>query len=107
MILLDFKREMREYVTDRKWGGHHTRRDTSVDVRLLVGRMGREQLFQHFPGRGADDEDVKEVKDWVFKGQVVLEEGVHWKSFSKSSLRESDLEDGDDEDEEAEYILVS
>jgi hypothetical protein len=33
MTLLEFKREMREDITGRKWGGHHTRRDTSVDVR--------------------------------------------------------------------------
>jgi hypothetical protein len=57
MILRNFKSEMREDVTDRNWGGHHTRRDTSMDVRHLVGRMGREQLFKHSPGRGADDED--------------------------------------------------
>jgi hypothetical protein len=99
MILLDFKREMREDVTDRTWGGHHMRRDTAVDVRHLVGRMTCERLFKYTSGRGVDDEAVKVAKDWVFEGQVILEEGEYWQRFVKTSLRELDLDDDDDQEE--------
>jgi hypothetical protein len=97
MTLLEFKREMREEVTGRKWGGHHTRRDTSVDVRHLVGRQTRERIFQHKPDRGLGDESVKVVKDWVYEGQVLLEDGEYWRRFVSTSLREPSMGEEDEE----------
>jgi hypothetical protein len=91
--LLEFKREIREEVTDRTWGGHHTRRDTGIDVRHLVGRQTRERLFQLTPGRGLGDEAVKVAKDWLYEGQAVLEEGVYWTKFLTTSLREPGSDD--------------
>jgi hypothetical protein len=104
MTLLEFKREMREDITDRKWGGHHTGRDTSIDVRHLLGRLCRQSVFRHSPGRGLGDDTVKAAKDWLFEGQVLLNDGMYWKRFLIKSLREPASGDDDEEEMEAEYV---
>jgi hypothetical protein len=78
-------------------GGHHTRRVTKVDVRHLVDRMARERLFRHTANRGSDDETVKSVKDWIYEGQAILEEGVYWNRFVSTSLRDASTGDEDEE----------
>jgi hypothetical protein len=50
--------------------------------------------------RGSDDETVKSVKDWIYEGQAILEEGVYWNRFVSTSLREAST---GDEDEETAY----
>jgi hypothetical protein len=103
VTLLEFKREMREDVIDRKWGGHHARRDTKVDVRHLTGRMCRERLFRHTTGRGlGENASAKVAKDWLYEGQVILEEGAYWDRFLSTSLREFTVE-GDDDAVETEF----
>jgi hypothetical protein len=101
MKLMEFKREMREDITGREWGGHHTRRDTKVDVRHLVGRMSREHLFRHTPDRlggGSEDDTIKEAKDWVYEGQAMLEDGAYWNRFLSTSLCEQSATEEDGEE---------